>query len=63
MLSGEQGPHRDIVLLNAAAVLWVAGAASDLAEGLVVAAKSIDSGRATEKLEALIEATTEAAGA
>jgi len=63
VLSGEGGPHRDIVLLNAAAVLWVAGAAADLPEGLAVAADSIDSGRATEKLEALIEATREASPA
>lgn len=63
VLAGELGPHRDIVLLNAAAVLWIADAARDLAEGLVVAAKSIDSGRATQKLEELIAATREAAGA
>jgi anthranilate phosphoribosyltransferase len=61
VLAGAPGPHRDIVLLNAAAVLWVADAASGLEEGLVVAADSIDSGRAADKLEQLVVATREAA--
>jgi len=57
VLDGQAGPHRDIVLLNAAALLWVAGAAASLAEGLPKAAASIDSGRARAKLDALITAT------
>ena len=40
VLDGQAGPHRDIVLLNAAALLWVAGAAASLADGLPMAAAS-----------------------
>lgn len=53
LLKGEQGFKRDIVLLNAAAALVVADAAADIEEGINLAAKSIDSGRAYAKLEAL----------
>lgn len=63
VLAGDMGPRRDIVLLNAAAVLWVAGAATDLAEGLSVAAESIDTGAAADKLTALIDATRDAGDA
>ncbi|MBC7342035.1 MAG: anthranilate phosphoribosyltransferase [Clostridia bacterium] len=55
VLSGEKGPRRDVVLLNAALGLVAAGAAADLAAGLAAAAQSIDSGAAMEKLEAMIE--------
>lgn len=54
VLSGERGPQRDVVLLNAALGLVAAGAAADLAAGLAAAARSIDSGAAMEKLEAMI---------
>jgi anthranilate phosphoribosyltransferase len=57
VLEGEGGPRREIVLLNAAAVLWVAGAASDLGEGIGLARASLDSGAARAKLAALVEAT------
>ncbi len=60
VLGGEQGARRDIGLLNAAAALMVAGRVADLESGLVVAAESIDSGRATEALESLV-ATSQAA--
>ena len=52
VLTGQRGPHRDIVLLNAAAALVVAGAAEDLHAGLRLAAESLDSGAALEKLRA-----------
>lgn len=55
VLDGALGAHRDIVLLNAAGGLVVAGQAADLAEGLVIAAESIDSGGAASCLEALVE--------
>lgn len=55
VLRGERGPHRDIVLLNAAAGLVVADRADGLAEGLERAAESIDSGSAATALELLIE--------
>jgi anthranilate phosphoribosyltransferase len=53
VLEGKQGPHRDVVLLNAAAALAVAGAAVDLKVGLELAAQAIDSGTALEKLRLL----------
>ena len=57
VLKGKEGPQRDVVLLNAAAALLVAGLAKDLMDGVARAAESIDRGRAYEKLEALIEFT------
>ncbi|MBV8591579.1 MAG: anthranilate phosphoribosyltransferase, partial [Acetobacteraceae bacterium] len=47
------GPYRDTVLLNAAAALAVAGRVDELQEGLVLAARSIDSGAALGSLELL----------
>ena len=57
ILAGEQGPRRDVVLLNAAAALEVAGAVSDLAAGLVMAAEAIDSGAGTTTLAAWVAAS------
>jgi anthranilate phosphoribosyltransferase len=51
VLAGEPGPPRDVVLLNAGAALEVAGVAADLAEGIELAAASIDEGRAAATLE------------
>jgi anthranilate phosphoribosyltransferase len=51
VLDGEPGPKRDVVLLNAGAALEVAGAAADLEEGIVLAAASIDDGKAAATLE------------
>jgi anthranilate phosphoribosyltransferase len=62
VLAGESGPHRDIVLLNAGAGLVVGGRAADLAEGIELAAASIDSGAAGETLERMVKASNEAAG-
>jgi anthranilate phosphoribosyltransferase len=52
VLGGEPGPARDVVLLNAGAALFVASRAADVAEGLGLAAESIDSGRAAEVVTA-----------
>jgi anthranilate phosphoribosyltransferase len=52
-----QGAGRDIVLLNSAAALWVAGKADSIADGLGVAAKAIDDGKATATLDALVHYT------
>jgi len=57
ILQGEKGPKRDIVVLNAAAALIVAGIAENFEDGLRLAADSIDSGKAMEKLDKLIEAS------
>jgi anthranilate phosphoribosyltransferase len=54
VLAGKAGAYRDVVLLNAAASLQVAGIAGDLKEGVVLAATSIDTGKASEVLEKLI---------
>jgi anthranilate phosphoribosyltransferase len=53
VLGGEVGPHRDIVCLNAAAALVVAGLAADLAEGLALAGEVIDRGHAAAVLDRL----------
>jgi anthranilate phosphoribosyltransferase len=57
VLAGEAGPHRDLVLLNAAAALYVGGLAADLEQGAAKAAEAIDSGAAADVLERLITAT------
>ncbi len=57
VLDGEAGPRRDIVVANAGAALWVAGAADDWTGGAELARKSLDSGAAREKLAALVSAT------
>jgi anthranilate phosphoribosyltransferase len=54
VLQGNQGPLRDIVLLNAAAALLVAGKAKTLREGVALAAESIDCGKAKGVLDALV---------
>jgi anthranilate phosphoribosyltransferase len=53
IFSGQTGPHRDVVLLNAAAVLVTAGLAPDLAAGVKLAANTIDRGHVTQLLDAL----------
>ncbi len=53
VLGGGRGPRRDIVLLNAGFALVAAGKASTPAEGMILAAESIDSGRALQQLEKL----------
>jgi len=57
ILSGRKSPKRDVVLLNAAAALVAAGRADHVAEALPLAARSIDSGAAAEKLEAMVRFT------
>ncbi len=55
VLSGEPGPKRDIVVVNAAAALVAGGRARDFKEGAQQAEQSIDGGAARGKLEALAE--------
>lgn len=57
VLSGERGPRRDIVLLNAAYALVAAGKTASPAEGITLAAKAIDSGIALQKMEQLAALT------
>jgi anthranilate phosphoribosyltransferase len=55
VLAGTSGPPREIVILNAAAALWTAGAADTPAASARVAADAIDSGAARELLRRLVE--------
>jgi anthranilate phosphoribosyltransferase len=57
LLAGAGGPLRDVVLLNSAAALLVAGRAESLYEGVELAARAIDSGAAKGVLEALVART------
>jgi anthranilate phosphoribosyltransferase len=54
VLAGERGPHRDIVVLNAAAGLVAAGVSEDLPAGLKRAESAIDEGHAEAALERLV---------
>ena len=62
VLDGQRGPARDIVLLNAAAGLFVAGKTDDMQAGLEAAAESVDSGAAADALAKLIAASAEGSG-
>ena len=57
VLAGEAGPRRDIVLLNAGAAIYIAELADSIAAGVEIARRTIDSGAANAKLEALIAAS------
>ncbi|HKW54654.1 MAG TPA: anthranilate phosphoribosyltransferase [Stellaceae bacterium] len=57
LLDGRRGPLRDIVLLNGAAALIVAGRARDLRHGVDQAADAIDQGKARRVLEKLVAIT------
>jgi anthranilate phosphoribosyltransferase len=60
ILSGlERGPKRDVVLLNAALCLYIAGVSDTIREGILIASEIIDSGAAIGKLKALITASKE----
>jgi anthranilate phosphoribosyltransferase len=54
VLSGAKGPRRDIVVLNAAAGLVVAGRCQGISEGIELAAAAIDDGRAQQRLDRLV---------
>lgn len=54
LLAGEGAPaHVDMVALNAGAVLWIAGAAADLRDGVALARRSIEAGGAASRLARL----------
>lgn len=59
LLAGEEGPVRDIVTLNAAAALVVAGSVIEIGEGIELARHSIDSGAAGGVLESLVRVSNE----
>ena len=55
ILRGEKGHKRNAVLMNAGAALYIAGEAEDMKSGIALAAELIDSGKALDTLEKLIE--------
>ncbi|NYT07628.1 MAG: anthranilate phosphoribosyltransferase [Methanomicrobiales archaeon] len=57
VLSGKEGPARDVVVMNAGAAIYIGGRARDYAAGITRAEEAIDSGAAAEKLDALVIAT------
>ncbi|MBM4262169.1 MAG: anthranilate phosphoribosyltransferase [Deltaproteobacteria bacterium] len=60
VLDGVKGPTRDVILLNSGAALYVAGRAATIKDGMAVAAESIDSGKARQKLDRLVALTNAA---
>ncbi|MEK7132851.1 MAG: anthranilate phosphoribosyltransferase [Patescibacteria group bacterium] len=57
ILKGARGPKRDVVVLNAGLALYVSGLAKDTKQGIKLAEKSIDTGKALKALEVLIRET------
>lgn len=58
VLNGKKSARRDVVVLNAAAALVAAGRVDHIADGILPAERSIDSGHAAEKLESLVKFTS-----
>ncbi len=61
IFNGKKGPKRDVVLLNSGVALYTTGKVDSINEGVEMAADIIDSGKALEKLEELIEKTNKIA--
>ncbi|MEY4173414.1 MAG: anthranilate phosphoribosyltransferase [Actinomycetota bacterium] len=61
VMAGDHGAHRDIVVLNAAAALVVAGDAPSIEHGLAMATDAIDSGRAADTLDRFVAVSQQAA--
>ena len=59
ILSGMRGPARDVVVLNAGAAIYLGDKAGNIAEGISLAEKAVDSGCASDKLDELVKATGE----
>lgn len=55
ILRGEKGHKRNAVLINAGAALYIGGKAESISDGIAIASQIIDSGKATETLNAFIE--------
>jgi anthranilate phosphoribosyltransferase len=58
VLAGERGAARDVVLINAGAALFIAGAAASVEEGIVLASRAIDGGDARRTLDQLVTMST-----
>ena len=61
VLDGQHGAARDVVLLNAGAALFVAGAASSVRDGIGMAASAVDRGAAKTTLESMVRSSREEA--
>ena len=61
VLDGQRGAARDVVLLNAGAALFVAGAASSVRDGIGMAASAVDRGVAKTTLESMVRSSREEA--
>ena len=59
LLDGEKGAFRDIVIINSAAAIYIAGIAESIEHGLKFANTSIDNGNAKTSLEKLVKASNE----
>lgn len=57
VLRGENGPRREVVVMNAAATLVVAGRTENLMDAAAIAEEAIDSGKALRKLEEIVDIT------
>jgi indole-3-glycerol phosphate synthase len=62
VLSGEPGPRRDAILLNAGAGIYAANAAESIADGVAMATSAIDSGQAMACLERLVSTADDLEG-
>jgi anthranilate phosphoribosyltransferase len=60
VLRGQTGPRADMALVNAGAALYVAGKVPSIVDGYELAAETVASGKAVEKLKALVEMTNAA---
>ena len=58
VLAGARGPARDVVLLNAGAALFIAGAAASVDDGIARASRAIDRGDARRTLERMVAIST-----
>src|SRR4051794_17849084 len=63
ILASEAGPQREVALLNAGAAIYVGGAAVNLGDGVDQARQAVDSGKAQEVLDRLVDRTRELSGA
>ena len=61
ILAGDEGPRRDLALLNAGAAIYAAGRADSIAHGVEIAAEAVDSGAAERTLEAYVALSRELA--
>jgi anthranilate phosphoribosyltransferase len=61
ILNGEKGPKRNMVLLNASAAFVASGVCDNFSDGIAIAVNTIDSGKARQKLDNLIEFTQQCA--